>query len=102
MEQFLLMPYGMMYNEVTAASIVKVDRNGDVIDPGSTTLRINRDAFLLQAAVLMARPDILCTIHFTSPAAVSVNYNIVYFIFIFPFRSSKFISVKWDMLEIYL
>lgn len=63
----------MLYSEVTAASLVRVDRQGDVLDPGTTNMGINQVAFKLHAALHASRPDLKCIIHLRNPTAVSVS-----------------------------
>lgn len=41
-EHFLLNPFGLQYHEVTASSLVKVDMQGNVVDPGSTSFSFNK------------------------------------------------------------
>jgi adducin len=41
-EHFLLNPFGLQYNEVTASSLLKVDMQGNVVDPGSTSFSFNK------------------------------------------------------------
>jgi len=41
-EHFLLNPFGLQYHEVTASSLLKVDLQGSVIDPGSTSFGFNK------------------------------------------------------------
>jgi len=72
-EYFLVVPHGLLYSEVTAASLVRVDRQGDVLDAGTTNLGINQGAFKLHAALHAARPDLKCLIHLRNPTAVSVS-----------------------------
>ncbi|XP_035824176.1 nervous system adducin isoform X6 [Aplysia californica] len=72
-EHFLLNPFGMLYSEVTASSLVKVDVNGDIFEPGSTPFSISKAGFTLHAAIHQARPDIKCIIHLHTPAAVAVS-----------------------------
>ena len=72
-EQFLVNPFGMMYNEVTASTLVKVDVRGEVVDGGSTGLGISKAGFTLHSAIHQARPDIKCIIHLHTPAAVAVS-----------------------------
>ena len=72
-DQLLVPPHGMMCDEVTASSLVKVDFNGQVIDPGCTELGVLDDDVLLHSAVYSARSDLNCAIHIASPAAVSVG-----------------------------
>ena len=65
----------MLYSEVTASSLVKVDMQGEIIDPGSTTLGINKAGFILHSAIHQARPDIKCIIHLHTPEAIAVSIN---------------------------
>ena len=46
---------------------------GEVLDPGTTVLGLNKRAFTLHAAIHAARPDIRCIIHIGNPSAVSVS-----------------------------
>lgn len=41
-EHFLLNPFGLQYHEVTASSLLKVDMQGNIVDPGSTSLSFNK------------------------------------------------------------
>jgi len=72
-EHFLIAPYGMLHHEVTASNLVKVDMRGDVLDPGSTTLGINKTGFSLHSAIYASRPDIKCVVHIRCVPAVSVS-----------------------------
>ncbi|XP_078668377.1 alpha-adducin-like isoform X1 [Branchiostoma floridae x Branchiostoma belcheri] len=72
-EHFLINPYGMMYNELTAASLVKVDMQGQVIDPGITTFGINKGGFMLHSAVHQFRPDCRCVMHLYNEAVSAVS-----------------------------
>ncbi|KAL8594119.1 hypothetical protein ACOMHN_000830 [Nucella lapillus] len=72
-EQFLVNPFGMLYSEVTASTLVKVDIRGEVVDSGSTGLGISKAGFCLHSAIHQARPDIRCVIHLHTPAAVAVS-----------------------------
>jgi len=72
-EHFLLNPFGMLYSEVTASSLVKVDVNGGIVEPGSTQFSISKAGFTLHAAIHQVRPDIKCIIHLHTPAAVAVS-----------------------------
>ena len=70
-EHFLINPYGLMYEEVTASSLVKVDVDGKVIeDP--LGLGVNPGGFTIHSAVHRARPDVLCVMHTHTAATVSV------------------------------
>ncbi|GIY15618.1 protein hu-li tai shao [Caerostris darwini] len=73
LEHFLLNPFGLQYPEVTASSLLKVDMQGNVIDPGSTSFTFNRAGFVLHSAIHACRPDIRCCIHIHHPPVVAVS-----------------------------
>lgn len=71
-EQFLINPFGYLYEEVTASSLVKVSCEGGIIhDP--TGLGINLAGFTIHGAVHMARPDVSCVLHTHTRAGVAVS-----------------------------
>ncbi|ETE62562.1 Alpha-adducin, partial [Ophiophagus hannah] len=72
-EHFLIVPFGLLYSEVTASSLVKVNFQGDVIDRGSTNLGINPAGFTLHSAIYAARPDVKCIVHIHTPAGAAVS-----------------------------
>jgi ribulose-5-phosphate 4-epimerase/fuculose-1-phosphate aldolase len=72
-EHFLVAPHGLLYSEVTAASLVRVDRQADILHAGTTTLGINQVAFKLHGALHASRPDLKCLIHLRNPTAISVS-----------------------------
>merc|ERR1719350_2276742 len=72
-EHFLLNPFGMLYNEITASSLVKVDMQGNVVEAGTTNFGVNVAGFILHSAIHSARPDIKCIIHIHTPAIVAVS-----------------------------
>lgn len=41
-EHFLLNPFGLQYHEISASSLLKVDMQGNVVNPGSTNFGFNR------------------------------------------------------------
>lgn len=59
-EHFLINPYGLLYHEVSAAKLLKVNMQGEILDQGSTTLSLNTSSFSFHSAVHAARPDIQC------------------------------------------
>ncbi|KAL4231595.1 Adducin 3 (Gamma) [Mactra antiquata] len=72
-EHFLINPFGLNYSEITASSLVKIDMQGEIIDPGATNLGINRAGFTLHSAIHQFRPDIKCIIHLHTPSVVAVS-----------------------------
>lgn len=73
LEHFLINPFGLQYNEITASSLVKIDIQGNLIDQGSTNFLFNRAGFNLHASVHRARPDLKAIIHIHHPAVVAVS-----------------------------
>ncbi|XP_074085986.1 alpha-adducin isoform X3 [Macrotis lagotis] len=72
-EHFLIVPFGLLYSEVTASSLVKINLQGDVVDRGSTNLGVNQAGFTLHSAIYAARPDIKCIVHIHTPAGAAVS-----------------------------
>lgn len=72
-EHFLLNPFGMMYNEVTASTLVKVDMQGNIVENGTTNFGISVAGFMLHSAIHSARPDIKAIIHLHTPSIVAVS-----------------------------
>ena len=72
-EHFLLNPFGLHFSEITASSLVKVDLDGDVVDPGSTQLGINRAGYVIHSAIHAARKDIKCIVHVHTTAGAAVS-----------------------------
>lgn len=68
---FLLNPYGMMFEEVTASSLVKIDLEGNKLLPGSYD--IIPAGFVIHSAVHAARPDAHCVMHLHTPEGVAVS-----------------------------
>ena len=68
---FLLNPYGMMFDEVTASSLVKVDLAGNkVLD---SPYFINPAGFTIHSAVHAARQDALCVMHLHTEYGIAVS-----------------------------
>nr|MBE5726052.1 hu li tai shao [Cucujiformia] len=72
-EHFLVNPYGMLYHELTASSLIKVDMQANVVEQGTTNFSVNISAFSLHGAIHAARPDIKCIIHLHTPSVVAVS-----------------------------
>ena len=68
---FLINPYGMMFEEVTASSLVKIDLQGNkVMD---SEYNINPAGFTIHSAVHEAREDAMCVLHLHTAAGVAVS-----------------------------
>ena len=70
--EFLLNPYGMLYEEMTASSMIKVDIDGKVL-LNATDYGINRAGYVIHSAVHKARHDASCVIHTHSLAGMAVS-----------------------------
>ena len=71
-ETFLLNPYGLMFNEVTASSLIKVDLDGNEI-ANNGPYKINRAGFTIHSAVHAARPEVACVMHTHSDAGLALS-----------------------------
>ncbi|XP_014869730.1 PREDICTED: alpha-adducin isoform X14 [Poecilia mexicana] len=72
-ERFLIVPFGLLYSEVTASSLVKIDLQGEIVDRGSTNLGVNQAGFMLHSAIYAARPDAKCIVHIHTAAGAAVS-----------------------------
>jgi len=68
---FLLNPYGMMFAEVTASSLVKVDLDGKKVS--DSPYFINPAGFTIHSAVHAAREDALCVMHLHTDYGIAVS-----------------------------
>jgi ribulose-5-phosphate 4-epimerase/fuculose-1-phosphate aldolase len=67
---FLLNPLGMLFSEVTASSLVKVDLDGNVV--GDSEWPVNRAGVQIHRAIQAARPDANCVFHTHTPYCTAV------------------------------
>lgn len=72
-EEFLMNPFGLLYSEVTASSLVRVNSEGTILDPGSTQFGVNRSGVELHSAIYGARRDVKCIIHLHTVAGTAVQ-----------------------------
>lgn len=72
-ELFLVNPFGLLYHEITASSLNKVDMQGAVVEQGTTNYGINSSQFSIHASIHAARPDIRCIIGVLHSSVVAVS-----------------------------
>ncbi|XP_075312579.1 alpha-adducin isoform X5 [Odontesthes bonariensis] len=72
-ERFLIVPFGLLYSEVTASSLVKINLQGEIVDRGSTNLGVNQAGFTLHSAIYASRPDVRCIVHIHTAAGAAVS-----------------------------
>jgi ribulose-5-phosphate 4-epimerase/fuculose-1-phosphate aldolase len=73
---YLINAYGMMYEEITASSLLKVDHDGNILskpDFGSLNYGLNKAGAVIHSAIHAARPEVSCVIHTHSWASMSVS-----------------------------
>ena len=70
-DQFLINPYGLLYEQITASSLVKIDVDGNVLE--ETPYEINEAGFVIHSAIHMAREDLHCVIHTHTVAGQAVS-----------------------------
>lgn len=69
--EFLINPYGLMFDEITASSLLKVDHAGRIIsDP--TGIGCNPAGFVIHSCIHHARPEIHCVLHTHTAAGMGV------------------------------
>jgi ribulose-5-phosphate 4-epimerase/fuculose-1-phosphate aldolase len=67
---FLINPYGMLFGEVTASNLVKIDLHGQKVM--ESPFDINPAGFVIHSAIHAAREDAACVMHLHTPAGVAV------------------------------
>ncbi|MGE0723931.1 MAG: class II aldolase/adducin family protein [Alphaproteobacteria bacterium] len=67
---FLLNPYGVLFDEITASSLVKVDLDGNVVDPPGAEFIYA--GFVIHSAIHIAKPELTCVMHTHTAAGVGV------------------------------
>ncbi len=70
-EHFLINAYGLLFEEMTASSLVKIDLNGEIVL--DTPYFVNPAGFTIHSAVHAARPDAGCVLHTHTRAGVAVS-----------------------------
>ncbi len=76
-DAFLINAYGLLYEEITASSLVKIDHDGKVLTKpefaGGLEYGVNRAGFVIHSAIHMAKPDVNCIIHTHTYAGMAVS-----------------------------
>ncbi|MGN6525867.1 MAG: class II aldolase/adducin family protein [Burkholderiaceae bacterium] len=68
---FLINPYGLMFEEITASSLVVVDQDGNKRD--DSPFPVNRAGFVIHSAIHASREDAGCVLHTHTRAGVAVS-----------------------------
>jgi len=72
-EHFLINPFGLLYQEMTASGMVKIDSDCTEIEAGSTSFGVNFAGFTLHSAIHDARSDINAVIHVHTSEAAGIS-----------------------------
>ena len=70
-EHFLLNPYGMMFSEIDASSLVKVDLKGNIV--GHSDWSVNPARFVIHSAIHSAQKELTCVLHTHSRYGMAVS-----------------------------
>ena len=69
-KHFLINPYGLMYDEVTASNLLEIDLNGNILSGDG---EINYTGFVIHGAIHKARKDLSCVMHSHSRSGLAVS-----------------------------
>ena len=72
-EHLLINLYGLLYKEITASSLARIDVEGSVIRKPDTDYGINNAGYVIHGAIHKARPDVACVIHTHTRAGMAVS-----------------------------
>ena len=70
-EAFLLNPVGVLFNEIIASSLIKVDIDGNMLS--ESPYKINPAGYTIHSAVHSGRADAMCVIHTHSVAGMAIS-----------------------------
>lgn len=71
-DRFLINPYGLLYDEVTASSLLEIDLEGNVLY-NPTDLDFNKAGFVIHSAIHRALPEVECVIHSHTISGMAVS-----------------------------
>jgi ribulose-5-phosphate 4-epimerase/fuculose-1-phosphate aldolase len=71
-DHLLINLYGLLYKEITASSLVKIDVEGSIIWKPDTDYGINKSGYVIHGAIHKARPEVQCVLHTHTRAGMAV------------------------------
>ena len=71
-EHLLINLYGLLYKEITASSLVKIDVEGNIVWKPDTDYGINKSGYVIHGAIHKARPEVKCVLHTHTRAGMAV------------------------------
>ena len=72
-EHLLINLYGLLYKEITASSLVKIDVEGNIVRKPDTDYGINVSGYVIHGAIHKARQDVACVLHTHTRAGMAVS-----------------------------
>jgi ribulose-5-phosphate 4-epimerase/fuculose-1-phosphate aldolase len=72
-QHFLINAYGLLYEEITASNLVKIDLDGTIVAKPPFDYGINRAGFVIHSAIHRARHEVDCIIHTHTPAGMAIS-----------------------------
>ncbi len=72
-EHLLINLYGLLYKEITASSLAKIDAEGNIVWKPDTDYSINNAGYVIHGAIHRARPDVGCVMHTHTRAGMAVS-----------------------------
>ncbi|HEY9445647.1 MAG TPA: class II aldolase/adducin family protein, partial [Burkholderiales bacterium] len=72
-DHLLINLYGLLYKEITASSLVKIDVEGNILAKPDTDYGINKSGYVIHGAIHKARPGVKCVIHTHTRAGIAVS-----------------------------
>jgi ribulose-5-phosphate 4-epimerase/fuculose-1-phosphate aldolase len=72
-DELLINLYGLLYKEITASNLVRIDIEGNVLWKPETDYGLSRAGYVIHGAIHKARPDVACVIHTHTRAGIAVG-----------------------------
>src|ERR1700687_5015060 len=72
-EDLLINLYGMLYKEITASSLVRIDVEGNIVWKPETDYGINKSGYVIHGAIHKARPEVTCVLHTHTRAGIAAS-----------------------------
>jgi ribulose-5-phosphate 4-epimerase/fuculose-1-phosphate aldolase len=70
---FLINRYGVMFGDMCATDLVKIDLEGNVLEDEPQSRKVNAAGFTIHSAIHMAREDLMCVVHTHTSAGIAVS-----------------------------
>src|SRR5258708_10060870 len=72
-DHLLINLYGLLYKEITASSLVRIDVEGNILWKPETDYGINKSGYVIHGAIHKARKDVTCIIHTHTRAGLAAS-----------------------------